>query len=104
LAVGLGIADMSSGRVSPFKGQMVGFIHAVQYLRGKGAFILFPVMLQLGFLGTMQTPAPSLGFSEVFFNNAGNRARLVRIMFVLKWRWVFLRFLVVVAIEFFLLS
>jgi len=31
--MGLGIADMSNGRVSPFKGQMVGFIHAVQYLR-----------------------------------------------------------------------
>ncbi|KAG0575548.1 hypothetical protein KC19_5G011900 [Ceratodon purpureus] len=31
--MGLGIGDMSSGRASPFKTQLIGFIHAAQYLR-----------------------------------------------------------------------
>lgn len=30
---GFGMIDMGSGRVSPFKGQLIGLIHAVQYLR-----------------------------------------------------------------------
>lgn len=30
---GLGMAEMGSGRVSPLKSQLIGFIHAVQYLR-----------------------------------------------------------------------
>ncbi|XP_073390981.1 uncharacterized protein [Physcomitrium patens] len=33
---GLGMADMGNGRVSPFKSQLIGLIHAVQYLRGRG--------------------------------------------------------------------
>jgi len=30
---GWGFADMGSGRVSSFKGQFIGLLHAVQYLR-----------------------------------------------------------------------
>lgn len=33
-ADGWGFADMGSGRVSSFKGQFIGLLHAVQYLRG----------------------------------------------------------------------
>ena len=35
------MAEMGSGRVSPLKSQLIGFIHAVQYLRGENLILGF---------------------------------------------------------------